>query len=186
MNQEILDQDFDTSTPNVVYASFWQRVLASIIDSFVLVPLALIDYNNFVSWKSLTLYLFTFAIAVAYKPYFEWKKTATIGKMALGLKVVNEQYQAIELDQALKRYIPWIINYAIALALNIMIFTHEDFASIDNFLEYGEFVNEFYLSTVSTAYGFAFILLMLSVAFDQFQQGVHDKFADTFVIVDRK
>ena len=80
---------------NVEYAGFWIRVGASLIDFLVLLPVVGLSIFNMMSIKSMSLMLVLTIAGAIYKPYFEWKKGATIGKSAVGIKVVNMNFEPI-------------------------------------------------------------------------------------------
>ncbi len=74
---------------DVRYSTFGQRFLALLVDGLVLAPFLLVDFYNKTTWKSLALLMIVFIIMLVYKPFMEAKYGATLGKMALGLTVVN-------------------------------------------------------------------------------------------------
>jgi len=110
---EILDDEIigkKYSPENVRFASFWTRVAASILDSFVLMPILFLGVYNMMTWKSLPLYFVLQLAALIYKPWMEAEYGATIGKMATKIKVVTIDYQDINLQQSLNRYAFYFAN----------------------------------------------------------------------------
>ena len=122
-------------------------------------------------------------IGFLYKPYLEWKKGGTFGKLALGLKVVDYSLKNINLDQAFRRYFPWIISYIISTIMDVQIYLSPEFQDIDQFMQYGTLVEEAPLNSISTFYNLIFLVLVGSLVFDPRKQGVHDKYAGTYCIV---
>lgn len=165
------------------YAGFWIRVGATLVDFLALLPLTAFAVYNSISIKSLPLLILASILSAMYKPIMEWQKSATLGKMALGLKVVNvEDGASISLGQSLNRYFPWIISFAISLSLNIFLFLDPSFQDITGFIELSKLTSENPLNTINTVYSFIFIGVVGSLAFDNRKQGLHDKFAGTYVV----
>lgn len=185
MNESILDAEFTASPEdleNVEYAGFWIRVGASLIDFLVLLPVVGLSIFNMLSIKSMSLMLVLTIAGAIYKPYFEWKKGATIGKSAVGIKVVNMNFEPITLNQALIRYFPWMINYTLALILDFFLFTSPEFGTTTDFVELGMITEGLPFDAINRVYNFVFLILVGSLIFDKFKQGIHDKSAGTFCI----
>jgi uncharacterized RDD family membrane protein YckC len=144
--------DQETELKDVVYAGFWVRLLASIIDGLIIlavsVPLLLGIYGTdyFVNPEGrmvqgaadfLISYVFPLVATVLFWKY----RAATPGKMALGLKIVNaDDLAPLTTPQAIGRYFAYL---PAVLVLGIG---------------------------------------LLWVAFDARKQGWHDKLAGTVVI----
>lgn len=185
MNDDILDNDLSNNRPelqNVRFAGLGVRIGASIIDSLVLIPLMGFNYFNIVDWKNLPLAILLALASAAYKPFMEYRYGATVGKMALRIKVVNYELQAITLDQALVRYLPWILSVGVNLLATIAIFQTEAFGEIRDFYSYGELAS-------STPYQkwiqFAIWIAPISafgMLFNEYRQAVHDQLAKTYCI----
>ncbi len=187
MENEILDDELDPQQdkqPPIRYATFGARLGASLIDSLILLPFVALNFHNLTNSKIFAFDLLNSLLFVFYKPLMEWKYGATFGKMALKIKVVNEQFQSITLDQSVLRF----LFYFILTAINIMISYH-NFQS-PAFLEASniEELMESQLNTNNPMQPFsspATFLLMFSVMFvlfDMKKQALHDKLAKTFCI----
>ena len=110
--------------PAYVYAGFWPRVGAAILDGLVLsVPLAIIgaiigagQVNAGVSYgyspgTSAALNLFNTAVGVAYYAILEGTRGQTLGKMALGIKVVDADTSGfIGVPRGIGRYFARILS----------------------------------------------------------------------------
>jgi uncharacterized RDD family membrane protein YckC len=151
------------TAPQTSYAGFWIRLVASIIDGFILgivggivravfgglFRTALLTQPSeptagtvgFIAGLFGTMTLILMAIDVAYYVGLTGTYGATLGKMILGLRVVDANGQKIGIPKAALREIV------------------------------GKFVS-----------GFAIGLGYLWVAFDEKKQGWHDKIAGTFVV----
>jgi uncharacterized RDD family membrane protein YckC len=109
------------------YAGFWIRLVAAIIDGIVLcVPyfffIALLSGEAFGKVSILNplgviIFLLLVLVIIAYAPFMLSKFGATLGKMILGLRVVDANGQKIGLGKALLREIigKWISNLVFSL-----------------------------------------------------------------------
>ncbi len=135
-------------------AGFWMRVVAALIDGFIVFALqfllgALLAVAGFAAAGgaetagsiTLVVQLFGFIISVAYYVIFTGHGGQTPGKMALRIKVINRDGTQISYGRAAFREIP------------------------------GKFIS-----------GIIFGIGYLMVAFDDQKQGLHDRMANTYVI----
>jgi len=184
MNQEEIDnQTINNPKVNEVqYAGLWIRVGASIIDSFVILPIGLLSFYNLLAFKSLLFMILLTILASLYKPLMEWRYGATLGKMAMKIKVVSEDYGFLGLEQAFGRYMPWMITQVLTLVSYYYLFNSDGFLEMDSFLELGTMTQESPTDTINTVYNFIFIIIVGSLAVDKRHQGFHDKIAKTFCI----
>lgn len=136
-----LYQDETIADKTYEYGGFWVRWVASLIDYLLLMIVSGIfmfisDYSDFRQ------HIFRLIIWFAYFVFMESSpKQATLGKQLMNLKVTNEQYQRLSVEQAIIR---WICKIPSALIL---------------------------------------MLGYIMAAFDQKKQALHDKLANTYVIV---
>lgn len=123
---EILD-DFNDFNPqnnndygaeNLVYASFWRRLAALLIDGVIITfPLRLLRYavGNSIA-EQIVISLFFIVVRWLYFALQEGGiQQATIGKRAMRIKVTNMQGEAISFGQATGRYFAKIISAIILL-----------------------------------------------------------------------
>jgi len=90
-------------TKEIKFVGFWYRVIATLLDMVVLSPLLVLNYYNIVRWKSILIMIVLLILLNLYKPYLEYRKGATIGKMLMEIKVVNERFERITLEQSIIR-----------------------------------------------------------------------------------
>lgn len=184
MNHNILDSDLSQGDGfrNVTFAGFWIRVGAALVDTLAFIPVIVLSFYNMMSWKIYLLdVLLTFSWII-YKPYFEYKYQATLGKMAVGIKVVSEDLKGITIEQSVIRFTFYLLGYLITLFTNWMIFNNPEFQEITSLIEVSEFQaqeSEELLSMITSSLLFISIIF---VAFDAQRQALHDKMAKTFVI----
>src|SRR5690242_1599640 len=108
---EILDEKpIARNESAVVYGGFWIRFGAIIIDGIILSPVAFgLLYFNATMWKSMPILILGSLVQIAYKPFCEIYYGATLGKMALKLKVVNYEYNSINTVEGLGRNVFGIV-----------------------------------------------------------------------------
>jgi uncharacterized RDD family membrane protein YckC len=173
---------FNHNQQKVEYAGFWIRVLASLIDSFVLVPIVLLSFYNMFNLKSIVLMVILVILQTIYKPFLEWRYGATLGKMAVKIQVVTDQLGRITMEQAIGRYVPWLISQVLSLITTFLLFNSPEFNDMDGLQEMTVISENLPLNDISTVYSFIFILLVGSLVIDKRKQGVHDKIARTLCI----
>lgn len=187
MDEPILDNDFSFDKKATIeqaeLATFWMRLGASLVDFMILFPILVINLYNTLHIKSLGIMLLLTTMAALYKPYFEWKRSATFGKTALGIKLVDYDLNDLTMEQAFKRYFPWAINFFFSTASNFYVFSSPGFAEVNDFMQIGYLAQEAPLTSINTFYSFVFLFLIGSLLFDPRRQGTHDKVAGTYCIV---
>ncbi|MEM1322058.1 MAG: RDD family protein [Bacteroidota bacterium] len=187
MENEILDSELGRQQGpegEVQMAGFWTRVWAALIDGLVMMPLALLGMYNMLMGKVFLLAVLQSLAYVAYKPLMEWKYGATLGKMAVKIKVVNYDYQPISLDQSYLRFIFYFISTAISVLFTFQLFQQPEFMETDDFMKLATFQAEFEspLQDFSSIASFIVMVSAIFVLFDDRRQALHDKIAKTFCI----
>lgn len=183
MEENILDNDLNNEPDwsQVRLAGFGSRAAAAIIDSFIMAPAVMISFWNIVNLKSLALDIFVSCIWVVYKIYMEWKYGATLGKMAIGIKVVNEDLESISLEQSMIRFSFYFINFMGGIIGSYLIFSHPDFAEITSFEEIAN-INQGTMDLVSRLSAIPLLVSIIAVLIEQKKQALHDKLAKTYCI----
>jgi uncharacterized RDD family membrane protein YckC len=183
---EALDEPLiKTDESTIKYAGFWSRLGAQLLDALVLAPISFgISYFNIISWKSpLLLVVFTLA-TLAYKPFLEFTYGATLGKMALKMKVVNLQHEKANLTEILMRNVIYIVPSLVTLFFTIDIYNEPEFQSITGFMEYSAYTQQFpvvkFISMTTTLLVVVDGIVMVA---DDRKRSLHDKVANTYVIV---
>jgi uncharacterized RDD family membrane protein YckC len=124
MEQQILDAPVDVQN-KLNFAGFWIRVVAYLIDGVTLWVVNLIIAFAFFGGYSFTepnlgLSLFSMLIGIAYFTGMESSfRQATLGKMAVGIRVGDEQGEQITFGNALGRYFAKILS-ALILCIGFM------------------------------------------------------------------
>jgi uncharacterized RDD family membrane protein YckC len=125
MEEHILDAPVEVDK-KLNYAGFWIRFAAYFIDVVILwlvnIAIAFVILDGYSSLQtSIPLQLFSAAMGIAYFVIMESSaRQATIGKMAVGVKVGNAQGGQITFANALGRYFAKILSALILLIGFIM------------------------------------------------------------------
>jgi uncharacterized RDD family membrane protein YckC len=184
MSNEIQQDILDPSEFLISYGTFWPRFAAILIDGLITVPVTLVlNIYNVTIWKSPILLICVVLIQVGYKIFFEAKYGATIGKMALGLKVVNHQLTKASLNQIFLRNIVQVVAGLVTLFSGLYIFGRPEFQSITTFREYSVLSTrsggtQFFNLSIGVFYIVDAIFLMT----DKESQSLHDRIGKTYVI----
>lgn len=99
-------------------AGFWIRVAAQIVDGLVMIPLVclmslLMGFSEeLVAWALVIPNLL-------YKPLMEGLRGATLGKMALGIRIVDKRGKPINLGQGFLRSLPLFLGYGVQFLVGI-------------------------------------------------------------------
>lgn len=140
MEEQILDyelQEDNEPTLEPRYAGFWVRVVASILDALVLLPVGIFTFFSLIYFNSLPLYVLSVIISGLYKPFCEYKFGATLGKMVIDLKVTSEDYQSLSLEQSFIRSSPFLLNTIASILLIFLVFDANTFDKVNGFFELG-------------------------------------------------
>jgi uncharacterized RDD family membrane protein YckC len=184
---EILDapQPNATIDPNtVVYGGFWVRLGAMFIDGLVLAPVSVgLMYYNATSSKNALLLAAITLLSLAYKPVMEYIYGATLGKMALKLRVVDAQFEKAGLQEILLRNIFHIVPSLVTLAFTISIYLNPEFEDVNGFMEYSQYTGQFKsLQIINFVSGLITIIDAIVLVSDSRKRSLHDKIAQTYVI----
>jgi uncharacterized RDD family membrane protein YckC len=182
MSYNVLDDEFKKVPQTYEFATFGDRVKASVIDTLVFIPFIFMTIYNWTDLKIYELDLFLNAAMIMYKPIMEWHYGATIGKMVAKIKVVNQELSEITLDQSFRRFAVYFIGYGISLMASYALFQDPDFASATTLVEVGDLQAKSPLNDFSQMASFLVLVSVTFVAFDLKRQALHDKLAETYCI----
>lgn len=185
MEEIILDQPaIQKDKSNIKYSGFWQRFGAVVVDWLVLVPVTLgITYFNTSSWKNSVLLVLISIISTGYKPFMEYQYGATLGKMALKLRVRNLEFEEASLTEILLRNIFHIVPAVISLLFTLAMYSDSDFKSVSGLMEFGVFSQRYaWLQYINYAFGFIGIVDAIMLLADERNRSLHDRIGGTVVI----
>jgi len=171
----------------MIYSTFWKRVVASLIDAIVATPIAmLIMYVSISEFKSFWIFLFGMLISVLYKPIMEHYYQATLGKMAVRIKVTDWNYNKISLSQSFIRSAINMIPVLIGLPFYYLAFNNPAVSSVDSYFIFLETTGIIYpllpiLTNITSFVGLADILIIFGDS-QKKQRTLHDRIAKTYII----
>jgi uncharacterized RDD family membrane protein YckC len=184
--EEILDQSLydQTEKANVKYGGFWSRFGALLLDGLIVAPFSFgLSYFNNTSWKSPLLLILITVIGTGYKPFMELTYGATLGKMALNLKVVGAKFEQADIAAVLLRNVFHILPQLVILLLTIGIYNDPEFESVSGWMEYTRYIQQISaLQYINFATGIITIVDAIMLAADDQKRSLHDRIGRTFVI----
>ena len=174
----------NTTEKIVFYGGFWRRVAAHFVDGlFVGVFIFPLSWYDLTSLKSYPVYIVLSLLGALYKPLMEYKYGATLGKMALGLKCVNLNYEKITLGEAFGRNLVFLVPGIITIILNYFLFTSSDFADATTWGEVSHLLVQLPFVTSANKLAFLFwIVDAVVLGTDNHKRSLHDRWANTQVI----
>jgi len=169
------------------YAKFWDRFGAYILDAIIVGLISYgINYLNFTTVKSFYVYLPIAIIGILYKPYMESYYQATLGKMALNLKVTDHNFEKIDFEKSLLRSLIIMIPALIFIPVQYLAYDNPNLMSIEGFWSFSKGVQETYptMGTFNSFYSLIFIadLIMLLTDSTKRNRSLKDRIAKTFVL----
>lgn len=184
MEETALEEGIITNNDplDYTYGGFWIRVGATLIDTLALLPLLGLNLAALYLWKQLWLVLLVNLVSVAYKPFMEFKYGATLGKMAVKLKVINREGENISINQTLLRSSPWLVNGLFSLYVIVQLALLPEYQEVEGYTALTQLQTTVTPIAAQMVVSLAFLLVVVWVAFQKQKRGLHDLLADTFVI----
>jgi len=172
-----------------VYAGFWKRFGAAIVDLLVFIPLIFIV--NYLEGISIGIAMITVIIGSTlssmYTIYFHYRFGATLGKMAVGIKVTLPNGSTIGLKQAILRS-----SVDLGFALFIIIAEIIALSNVDpeqylsaGWMERSEYIMPLYPAwyvVVHVGFHVWYWSELLVLLFNKRKRAIHDFIAGTVVI----
>ncbi|HEY2347595.1 MAG TPA: RDD family protein [Puia sp.] len=185
MNESLDNDEPMFPESEIVFAKFWVRFGAMLIDGLITIIIVLpVTYFNVIQWKIPWVYILTSLITIIYKPFMEYQFGATLGKMAVGIKVVGHQFEKVTLQEELRRVSFYIVPNIIQQVLTLNFYFSHQIDSIQNYKDY----NNFIVSSNPALYILNIIVVVLFIIdcitfFSNMQnRSLHDLYAGTYVI----
>ncbi len=163
-------------------AGFWIRVVASLVDSLIFIPVAVLTFVNFFSIKSTALLIVVGLPWLIYKPFMESFYGATLGKMVCGVRVVNEHGEKLSLGAAYVRFIPFLVSATISLASTLILFSSPGFKSASTMLEISQLQQGSPVRTFETIVSLFVMAECIVAGFSHRKRALHDMMAGSFCI----
>ncbi|WP_139856770.1 RDD family protein [Aequorivita sinensis] len=187
---EIINAENQTEK-QIEYATFWSRAGAYILDGIIVGAFTLfINAINIANFKSFLIYLLIAIVAIFYKPFMESKYGATFGKMALKLKVTDQNFNQIDFKQSLLRSIFLIFPAIFFVPIYYFAFNNPNLAEYTQIFEFSqglaiEYPIQSWISNLSFIIIVVDIIVLLTDN-TKTQRSLHDRIGKTYVIFDRK
>ncbi|NKI30964.1 RDD family protein [Croceivirga thetidis] len=180
----------DVNENQVEYADFGIRLGAYLLDALILAPIAIAyNYLNFTYFKSFWTYLLFFLLMTLYKPFFEFKFGATLGKMACKLKVTDHLFQQIDFEKSLTRSLIFIIPSVLNLAPQYLAYSNPSLMDSGSFWQFNTLISQTYplASLLGCLTGIIVLVDLIVLLTDDMkkQRSLHDRIAKTYVIRDK-
>ena len=188
MNESLENDEPMFPEADIVYAKFWTRFGAMLIDGLITIIIILpVTYFNVIQWKIPWVYIVTSLLTIVYKPFMEYEYGATLGKMAVGIKVVGHQFQKVTLKEELRRVSFYIVPNIIQQVLTLNFYFSHQLDSIQHYKDY----NDYIVNSNPALYILNIIVIVLlivdTITFlsNVQNRSLHDLYAGTYVIENR-
>ena len=163
-------------------AGFWIRVGAQIVDTLVFIPIIVLSFWNTFSLKSMTLLILSSLPGLIYKPVMESFFGATLGKMACGIKVIDDNGHKLSLSAAYVRYFPFLISAGVTLAGQFILFLSPEFQTAETMMELGQAQQGNFLAPIGTVLNVLVAIECIVAAFTFRKRALHDMLAESFCV----
>ena len=163
-------------------AGFWIRVGAHIIDGLIFIPIVLLSFWNIYSFKSPVVLVLISLPGFIYKPFMESFFGATLGKMACGIKVIDDNGKKLSLFGAYIRFFPFLISTGVTLAGQLIMFSSPQFKSAESMMEVAQAQQGNFLAPIGTIVGVLVTIECIFAAFTYRKRALHDMLAESFCV----
>jgi len=177
------------SAAQIIYAGFWKRLSSLIIDGVVFLPFFFLRIwvDSHSKFLSLVFAIFYIVLMAAYEVCFVAKFGQTIGKMAVGIKIVKVDGDAVSWKEAFLRHsvnIFFAILYGIAMCYAITKIADSEYVNLTwkarNHKIYELYPSWFsWANILSNLWVWSEVVVLL---FNKKRRALHDFIAGTVVI----
>jgi uncharacterized RDD family membrane protein YckC len=165
-----------------VPAGVLMRAMALVIDGIVLCPLSALAYYAVFEVKSLPLVGLVGLLGLIYKPWMESRYAATLGKFAVGVRVVDRNGERIGVVAAILRFTPWLIQFALGFASYVWLFSTPDFADVSSMSELAPLMRQDPYRPFYTLFGLLCFFDIAAAVGTARKRALHDLLADTYCV----
>lgn len=179
---EILDDNRMKKVSQIRYANFGHRFLAMLMDFLVMIiPIGISMYYGFVE-KNFAVALIGAIVGGLYKPVMEGVYGATVGKMAVGIIMVDGNNDVTDLTQSFTKNGVYLINTAIGIVSQIWMFGVDEFMNNEDLMESIMAVQENPYQTISSIWSLAILISCFAMLASDKRQTLHDSLAGTYCV----
>ena len=163
-------------------AGFWIRVGAHIIDQLIFIPISAFGFWALYFRKDMFLTVLATLPFFFYKPMMESFQGATLGKMACGIKVVDDIGKKLSLFRAYTRALPFLVAAGFSLAYELLRLSTPEFQAAATWIEAAQVKPPSLLTLVNMVVGLFVIIDCVFVAFTLRKRALHDMLAESYVV----
>jgi len=174
-------------------AGFWIRVLASIVDGLVFIPLIILGSLNLFLWQNPILIFVALIPGLIYKPCMESFYGATLGKMVCKIWVLNDDGKKLSVGRAYVRFLPGLVSSLVDTVKTLILFALIDYEAggtfMENIQQFGEVSKQageqpmFQVVNIMGTIVLIFIIIdVLFVAFTERKRAIHDYMAGSYCV----
>jgi uncharacterized RDD family membrane protein YckC len=164
-------------------AGFWIRFGASIIDDgLIFIPIGLLSIWNMFSLKSTFVLILISLSGLIYKPFMESFFGSTLGKMACGIKVIDDNGKKLSLFGAYVRFFPFLIRAGVNLTGQLIVFSSPQFQSAESMMEFAQALQDNFLAPIRRIVSILLIIECTFAAFTFRKRALHDMLAESFCV----
>ena len=165
-------------------AGFLIRVVASFIDNLVFVPLIALGFYALISAKSVFLCFLISLPGLFYKPLMEAFYGATLGKMAVGIRVVDDGGSNLSIAGAYLRFSPFLARSIFDSLSMFWLFSVPEFKSASGFMEVAQVMQQSpsRFSVPGTLLGWFILIDCVTAAFTARKRAIHDMMAQSYCV----
>jgi uncharacterized RDD family membrane protein YckC len=163
-------------------AGFWIRVLAAFIDGMIFLPTVVLLFVDFLEWKSFLVVVLISLPSFIYKPFMESLKGATLGKMACGLRVIDENGGNLPLGKAYLRSLPNLAAMIVGMLGYALLFADPAFMAATTIIDFLKLNGSNELGGATFIIEFFILIDCLVVAFNPGKRAIHDYLAGSFCV----
>lgn len=171
--------------PKVVYAEFGQRVIASLIDGFILTPLNFgLIYYCLIYSKSYALSLVPMLITLLYKCIMEKELGWTPGKKIKGIRVISEDLKPLTYKEVFTRNYYYVAAFILALYSHYVVYSMPGLEFVSTYMEAIKFQANAPATprTIGYVLSLLFFVDALMMVKNAKNQTLHDRLGKTLVI----
>lgn len=174
-----------------VYAGFWRRLGALLIDTLVYTPIIILSffiYTTSINWIIPVLIIHTFFYFI-YTIFFHYKYGATLGKLAVGIRVTQPDSSKITFKQAFLRSSIDLSFAVLLLIAELIALSNMDVSYFNSLPKEFEVRWDYVYSDMSSGYqiiqyiSFIWVICETIVfLFNRRKRALHDFIAGTVVV----
>lgn len=163
-------------------AGFWVRFCANLLDGLILLPIGILTLVNFFILKNVFILIAIGLIGLTYKPVMEALIGATLGKLALGIKVIDEKGNKIGLLRAYVRFIPFLLVQVMGIINSLFVFYSPLIKSWADMEKIGQIPQMPTLQIIVMLCNLIVVIDCVVVAFTYRKRALHDMLASSYCV----